>query len=85
MGVIRLVKSDYEMYEHIALQILVAIERDECKSMKAFYKKNKGKNPLPPDEIKGFPFINDEEFDSLKIDFDHPAKYKIRDLKKVKG
>ena len=84
MGILKTIKSDYGMYENIRLECLVAIEREDCKTIKSFYKKNKGKVPLPNDKVPGYKFVNDEEFDSLKIDFDHPQKFEIRDLKKVK-
>jgi len=84
MGVIRLIKSDYQFYEHTSLECLVAIEGDDCKLIKDYFKKYKGKTEKPNDEVPGFKMIKDEEFESLKIDFEHPFKFKIKDLVKVK-
>ncbi|WP_430935092.1 hypothetical protein [Saccharicrinis sp. 156] len=84
MGILRTVKSDYEIYENSKLECLIAVEREECKKVKSFFKKNKGKKPLPNATVSGFKFIKDAEFDSLKIDFDHPLKFEIRDLVKAK-
>jgi len=85
MGILRNIKSDYEVYESIALNCLVAIERDDCKQIKAYRKKYKGKEPLPSELIKGYKFVMDEEFDSLKIDFSAQLKFEIKDLNNVKG
>lgn len=85
MGILRNIKSDFEVYENQALECLVAIERDNCKIIKAFRKKNKGAKVLPEDQVPGFKFIVDEEFDSLKIDFSTELLFKIKDLNKVKG
>lgn len=84
MGILRTIKSDYEMYENKALECFVAIQRDDCKAIKAYYKKNKGQKELPAQKIKGFKFVMDEEFESLKIDFSEELQFEIRDLAKVK-
>ncbi len=84
MGVIRLIKSDYEMYENQRLGCLVAIERDDCKLIKAYFKKYKGKQDQPDDKVPGYKFVMDEEFESLKIDFETKFEFEIRDLSKVK-
>ncbi len=84
MGVIRLIKSDYEMYENQRLECLVAIDREDCKLVKAYFKKYKGKQDQPKDKVAGFKFVMDEEFDSLKIDFTTKQEFEIRDLSKVK-
>ncbi len=83
MPVLRTIKSDYEMYENQKQECLVAIERSDCKTIKAFFKKNKGKKPLPNDKVPGYKFIKDEEFDSLKIDFEKKFQFEIKDLIKV--
>jgi hypothetical protein len=74
--------SDYFIYEHTEQGHLVAINTNDLKEMKKYWKLNKGKNPLPPDKIKGFPMIHDEEQDSLKIDFTKEFEYEIRVLNK---
>lgn len=84
MGILRTIKSDYEMYEHQGQNCFVAIQRDDCKQIKAYYKTNKGKKPLPGQKINGYKFVVDEEFDSLKIDFTQKHQFEIRDLIKVK-
>ena len=85
MGILRNVKSDFEVYENLALGCLVAIERDDCKKIKAYRKKYKGKTPQPSEKVNGFKFIMDEEFESLKIDFSTPLQFEIKDLNNVKG
>ncbi len=85
MGILRNIKSDYEIYENVSLECLVAIERDDCKQIKAYRKKYKGKEPLPSQTIEGYQFIMDEEFGSLKIDFSKKLNFEIRDLVNVKG
>ena len=84
MGILRTVKSEYDIYENTKLNGLVAIQREDVKTIKTFFKKNKGKKPLPNDTVPGFKFITDQEFETLKIDFDHPTKFDIKDLVKVK-
>jgi hypothetical protein len=74
--------SDYFIYEHTKLGILVAVNVNDLKEMKAYWKLNKGKSELPADLIKGFPMIHDEEQDSLKIDFSEENTYEIRTLNK---
>jgi len=85
MGILRNIKSDYEAYESVALQCLVAIERDDCKLIKAYRKKYKGKDTQPKELVKGYKFVMDEEFDSLKIDFSEQLQFEIKDLINVKG
>lgn len=85
MGILRSIKSEYEMYEHTELECFVAIQRDDCKEIKAYFKKNKGQKNKPNQAIKGYKFVVDEEFESLKIDFSTEYQFEIRDLAKVKG
>ncbi|MCT4591743.1 MAG: hypothetical protein N4A71_28240 [Carboxylicivirga sp.] len=85
MGILRNIKSDYEIYENTVQECLVAIERNDCKQIKAYRKKYKGKEPLPSQVIEGYKFIMDEEFESLKIDFTQKLKFEIKDLVNVKG
>ncbi len=85
MGILRNIKSDYEVYENVKLECLVAIERDDCKQIKAYRKKYKGKEPLPSQTVEGYKFVMDEEFESLKIDFSQKFDFEIRDLVNVKG
>ncbi|MCU4156996.1 hypothetical protein J1N10_13485 [Carboxylicivirga sp. A043] len=85
MGILRNIKSDYEIYENENLQCLVAIERNDCKQIKAYRKKYKGKEPLPSQTVEGYKFVMDEEFKSLKIDFSEKLQFEIKDLVNVKG
>lgn len=85
MGILRNIKSDFEIYENQRLECMVAIERDDCKQIKAYRKKFKGKTPLPSQIIEGYKFIMDEEFESLKIDFSQKLQFEIKDLVNVKG
>jgi hypothetical protein len=85
MGILRNIKSDYEIYENISLECLVAIDREDCKQIKAYRKKHKGKEPMPSQTVDGYQFVVDEEFDSLKIDFSKKFSFEIKDLVNVKG
>jgi hypothetical protein len=84
MPILRTIKSDYQMYENQRLQCLVAIEQANCKTIKDWFKKYKGKKEQPKDKVPGYKFINDEEFNSLKIDFENSFVFDIRDLTPVK-
>jgi hypothetical protein len=63
---------------------LVAIEKSESKKIGSYHKKYKGKKDKPKEYIKGFKFILDEEFNSLKIDFSQELNFDINRLIKVK-
>jgi threonine aldolase len=68
----------------MALECLVAIHRDDCKTIKAWRKKTKGQKEKPSELIAGYKFVLDEEFDSLKIDFSKELTFEIRDLVNAK-
>lgn len=74
--------TDYFIYEHVRLECLVAVRTTDLKMIKNYWKLNKGKNPLPNDTVKGFPMIQDDEQDSLKIDFTKEFDYEIREMNK---
>lgn len=63
---------------------LVAIEKELSKQIGLFYKANKGKKKLPNTTIAGYKFVMDEEFNSLKINFDEAHDFQIKNLTKVK-
>jgi len=84
MGLLRTIKSNFEMFDNKNLDCLVAIQQDQCKDVKSFFKKYKGKKNIPNDTIQGFKFIKDEEFGSLKIDFETKYTFNVKDLYKVK-
>ncbi len=73
----------YNEYEHTD-GFLVAIEQEESKKIGAFLKQYKSQKKQPNDTINGYKFIIDEEFNSLKIDFENPTLFQIKDLQKVK-
>lgn len=85
MGILRNTTSNFDIYENQKEGILVAIDRGEASAIKAYFKKYKGKSNPPKETIKGHPFILDEEYDSLKIDFNKTVNYTISDLQKFKG
>lgn len=73
----------YLEYEHED-GYLVAIEKDESKKIGDYFKKYKSKKDKPIETVKGFKFILDEEFNSLKIDFSEELDFEIHMLNKVK-
>ena len=70
----------HQPYQHERLGILVAISKEGQKTIKKFRKQYKGKQAVPEDEVPGFPFVMDESAESLRIDFEHPGTYKIKEL-----
>lgn len=74
--------TEHFIYENTALGLLVAIAKNDQKSIKQFWKKNKGKSAVENNVIKGYPLIQDDEQDSLKIDFTERKEYFIKDLVK---
>lgn len=85
MSILRNSKNEFEIYENQSKGILVAINKADAKTIKAYYKKYKGKTNPPREKIKGNPFIMDKEFESLKVDFSTTGNYNILDLQKFKG
>ena len=73
---------EHLIYENSALGCLVAIDKADQKIIKKFWKKNKGKSVAEKDAIVGFPLVQDDEQNSLKIDFSEKQQYLIRDLVK---
>ena len=82
MPTLRSNTNQHLVYEHAELAVLVAVEKAEQVKIKKFWKQYKGKQDLPSDSVVGFPFVHDEEQESLKIDFDSPGNYEIKHLKK---
>ncbi len=66
------------------LRMMAVGSLSSLQKIKAYHKANKGKKPLPSQKIKGYRFILDEEFASLKIDFSQEHLFEIRELVKVK-
>jgi hypothetical protein len=82
MGILKKEGGEHLVYELEEEGILVAIEKSQASTIKKYWKKYKGKSVQPEDMIAGFPFIHDEEQDSLKIDFTQEGMYPIKRLKK---
>lgn len=77
-------QNKYEYWEHLPTGNLLAIDSDDSKRVKNLFKQNKGVDKISDTEqVKGFMFIVDEEFDSLKIDFDSEVIVKIKELTKA--
>jgi|GEM_PF-1241841 len=81
MANIPFVNTEHVIYENLVKGMLVAIPSDENLKIRAFQKKNKGKKKLPSTKVKGYSFVLDEEFNSLKIDFSTELNFEIKDLK----
>jgi len=81
METIHLQKTNYTTYEETELGILVAVNSENQKIIKKFWK-TKDKSKVEHSEVKGFPFIHTDEQDSLKIDFTEEKLYTIENLKK---
>ncbi|NRA13366.1 MAG: hypothetical protein HRT57_15580 [Crocinitomicaceae bacterium] len=80
MPVLKKLDNELLIYEESALSILVAIRKADQKIIKKYWKsKDKSKEEQM---ISGFPFIQTEEQDSLKIDFTKEVEYEIVNLKK---
>jgi hypothetical protein len=75
----------HAIYVHEKLGHLVAVDKAEIPKFKAYYKKYKGKKDPPKETVSGFPFVMDEEQESLKIDFEKPQQYVIAELTKFDG
>ena len=73
---------EHIVYEHTKKGMLVAIEKENSKKISEYFKTNKGAKKLPNDKINGYRFIMDEEYNSLKIDFDTEFDFEIQYLKK---
>ncbi len=70
-------------YEETELGILVAVNLENQKVIKQFWK-TKDKSQVKPKTVKGYAFIHDEEQDSLKIDFSEEKEFEIKNLQKFK-
>ncbi len=82
MADIRQLGAQYFTYEFEEKGLLVALEKAELNTIKKFWKKYKGKSTIPDDAVMGFPFVYDDEQESLKIDFTEQRSYPIKGLKK---
>lgn len=73
---------EHIVYEHTKEGMLVAIEKENSKKIGEYFKVNKESKKLPNDKINGYKFIMDEEYNSLKIDFETEFDFEIQHLKK---
>ena len=71
---------EHIIYEHQTEGKLVAVEKEESKKIGVFFKKYKGKKAKPSDKVKGHWFIMDEEYKTLKIDFETEIEVEIKEL-----
>lgn len=80
MGILLKSQDSYFIYEEKELGILVAIEKEDQKLIKKYWK-SKDKSEITT-KIGGFPLIQTEEQESLKIDFTKKIEYEISHLDK---
>lgn len=71
---------EHIIYEHQSQGKLVAVEKQESKKIGVFLKKYKGKRAKPNDKVKAHWFVMDEEYNSLKIDFESGIEVEIKEL-----
>jgi len=69
------------IYENLSEGILVAVSSEESNKIIDYQKRNKGKKKSPSTKVKGYSFVLDQEFNSLKIDFTAELTFEIKDLK----
>lgn len=80
MPVLKKLDNEFLIYEETVLSVLIAVRKEDQKRIKKYWKsKDKSKEEQM---ISGFPFIQTEEQDSLKIDFETKKNYEIVNLKK---
>ncbi len=82
MADIKKLGTQHFIYEYEEKGLLVAIEKADLSTIKKFWKKYKGKSSIPDDTVMGYPFVFDEEQDSMKIDFTEKKAFPIKGLKK---
>ena len=80
MPVLKKLDNEFLIYKETELSVLVAVRKTDQSKIKKYWKsKDKAKEEQL---ISGFPFIQTEEQDSLKIDFETEKEYEIVNLKK---
>ena len=82
MGLLKRQGDDFLIYENVELSILVAIRIVDQKIIKKYWK-SKDKS-IVESKVSGFPFIQTEEQESLKIEFSTEQEYEIVNLTKFK-
>ena len=74
-------QNNLEYFQHLPTGSLIAVTRDDAKRFKMLSRKYRGANKIPSSEkIKGFLFILDDEFQSLKIDFENEIEVKLNEV-----
>lgn len=79
MGIIKS-QSDFLTYESEDQGMLVAIRKSEQSKIKKFWK-SKDKSNVEK-SIGGFPFVQTDEQETLKVDFSEELQFAIEHLKK---
>lgn len=80
MPVLRKSENEFLIYEDPTQAILVAIRKTDQSKIKKYWK-SKDKSSVDA-FISGFPFIQSDEQETLKIDFDTEMQFQIANLKK---
>jgi len=74
----------YKYYTDNKSNNLVAIEKNEAKKIAKAFKKYKKAEAIPDNEtVVGYNFVLDEEYQSLKINFEQEIEFKIAQLQKA--
>ena len=81
MALLKRQDDEFLVYEESEQSILVAIRKSDQIKIKKYWK-TKDKSKVTETTIAGFPFIQTEEQESLKIDFSKESEYEIVHLKK---
>lgn len=81
MAVIKKQDNEFLIYEETKLSILVAVSKSDQKKIKKYWK-TKDKSTVADTTIAGFPFVQTDEQESLKIDFSQENQYEIVNLQK---
>ena len=80
---IRKEQDKFINYQDLESERLVAVNQVDAKRVSSLYKKHKRADKIPDSEIvDGYFFVLDEEFDSLKIDFETKESFRINQLVK---
>ena len=80
MPVLKKLDNEFLIYEDTTLSVLVAIRKTDQSKIKKYWKsKDKSKEEQM---ISGYSFVQTEEQDSLKIDFEKEMEFEIVNLKK---
>lgn len=81
MTILKKQDNEFLIYEESELSILVAVRKVDQKKIKSYWK-SKDKSKVADTTVSGFPFIQSEEQEGLKIDFTTEGIYEIANLKK---